>query len=173
MAHHPHWAGGGEDEDIADMPLGGTIAVRVPRTMLGPAVPLSAELQCFLSHQPPPPPSSSLPSSAPETLPGHPAEDFKTVFERVSRFTLEELAALADTLPASLRPSASQLLLSRLSAATAPPAEVPSAAAAEEARLAHTRRTKSVLSTKKVGRVHSTRLRSNAVRDRTGADVER
>ena len=118
------------------MPLGGTIAVRVPRTMLGPAVPLSAELQCFLSHQPPPPPSSapgSLPLSAPETLPGHPAEDFKTVFDRVSRFTLEELAALADTLPASLRPSASQLLLSRLSAATAPPAEVPSAAAAEDA----------------------------------------
>ena len=105
------------------MPLGGTIAVRVPRTMPGPAVPLSAELQCFLSHQPPPSPSSapgSLPLSAPETLPGHPAEDFKTVFELVSRFTLEELAAPADTLPASLRPSASQLLLARLTAATAP-----------------------------------------------------
>ena len=49
-----------------------------------------------------------------------------TVSDRVSRLTLVELALLADTLPASLRPPVSRLPLFRLTAVTSPPAAVSS-----------------------------------------------
>ena len=92
MVPHPHAP---VDILAADI-LGGTIAVRVPLAMLGPAVPFSAQLRCFLSHKPPPSSAgpASLPStwrlsltsllpSAPATLPASPAENFTTVFECV------------------------------------------------------------------------------------------
>ena len=44
-----------------------------------------------------------------------------TVFRRISRLTLEELALLAGTLPASLRPSVSRLLRFQLTAVASPP----------------------------------------------------
>jgi len=119
--------------------LGGTIAGRVPRDMLDPRSPFSAPLLAFLSHRPPPSSSTTwlptytptpaetfatvstfLPSSAPAT----PVETFTTVFKRVSLFTLEELATLADTLPADLHSSVRQLLRHRLTS----PASVLSAA---------------------------------------------
>jgi len=130
--HFPYFLGKHPHAPEGAVILGGTIARRVPLAMLEPASPFSAQLRAFLSYKPPPSSSgeTSLPSwrlsptSLPSSAPAAPAENSTTVFERISRLTPEELAPLADSLPADLRSSVLQLLRFRLTSLAA----VPSAA---------------------------------------------